>query len=75
MKIPLHGKQKNRSIHRQMMFSATGGKGFRADFMERTVRLLDNIPKAFFRPELSKRQLKKLALREAYWRGVERYGV
>ncbi|MNV64265.1 hypothetical protein D3C71_1568970 [compost metagenome] len=73
MKLPLHIPAEDRGIvtpevqvHRQMMVNATGGKGFRPDFMERTVKAAGDVPARFFDKELSKRQVARAQARETY---------
>lgn len=72
--LPLHGKG-DVSVHRQLMLDASRGRGFRPDFMERTMIQLGVAPKSFFRKEPSARQKLKARLRERFLAGVAKHGV
>lgn len=63
--LPLHGKGDS-SVHRQLMFDATRGKGFHPDFMARTMVEAGLAPEGFNKPEPSKRQAAKAKARVLY---------
>lgn len=66
MRIPLHGNKSDLSVHRQLMVNATGGRGFRSDFMERTMVQLGLASPAMFKPEQTPRQKARAAAREQF---------
>lgn len=72
--LPLHGKG-DISVHRQLMVDASRGRGFRPDFMERTMIQLGAALPSFFKKDLSERQKLKARQREKFLAGVAKHGV